>query len=98
MKRLIALLLGIVLLLTAVPALAEEEMDELNKIARKVEEEYLLPLNEGEGAKVEVLETCLKMLKDAQGGPKKSRWSCIAKFFWQLKRETLEKQVKPCSF
>ena len=38
MKRLIALLLGIVLLLTAVPALAEEEMDELNKIARKVEE------------------------------------------------------------
>ena len=71
MKRLIALLLGIVLLLTAVPALAEEEMDELNKIARKVEEEYLLPLNEGEDAKPEVLKVCLKLLKDAKGGPKK---------------------------
>ncbi len=47
MKRLIALLLGIVLLLTAVPALADEETDDLNEIARKVEEEYLLPLSEG---------------------------------------------------
>ena len=45
MKRLIALLLGIVLLLTAVPALADEETDDLNEIARKVEEEYLLPLS-----------------------------------------------------
>ena len=71
MKRIITLLLGIVLLLTAVPALAEEEMDELNKIARKVEEEYLLPLSEDEGAKTEVLEVCLEMLKDAKGGPKK---------------------------
>ena len=71
MKRLIALLLGIVLLLTAVPALADEETDDLNEIARKVEEEYLLPLSEGEGAKTEVLEVCLEMLKDAKGGPKK---------------------------
>ena len=71
MKRFIALLLGIVLLLTAVPALADEETDDLNEIARKVEEEYLLPLSEGEGAKTEVLEVCLEMLKDAKGGPKK---------------------------
>ena len=71
MKRLIALLLGIMLLLTAMPALAEEEMDELNKIARKVEEEYLLPMNDGEGAKPEVLKVCLELLKDAKGGPKK---------------------------
>ena len=71
MKRMVALLLGIALLLTTVPALAEEEMDELNKIARKVEEEYLLPLNEGEDAKPEVLKVCLELLKDAKGGPKK---------------------------
>ena len=71
MRRLIALLLGIVLLLTAVPALADEETDDLNEIARKVEEEYLLPLSEGKGAKTEVLEVCLEMLKDAKGGPKK---------------------------
>ena len=32
MKRLIALLLGIVLLLTAVPALADEETDDLTKL------------------------------------------------------------------
>ena len=74
MKRLIALLLGIVLLLTAVPAvptLADEEADNLNKIAQMVEEEYLLPMYNGEDAKKEVLERCLKMLKDEKGGPKK---------------------------
>lgn len=56
MKRLIALLLGIVLLLTAVSVLAEEEMDDLNKIAQIVEVEYLQPMNDGEDAKPEVLE------------------------------------------
>ena len=74
MKRILALLLGIVLLMAAVPAvpaLADEETDDLNEIARKVEEEYLLPLSEGKGAKTEVLEVCLEMLKDAKGGPKK---------------------------
>ena len=71
MKRMVALLMGIALLLTAVPALADEETDDLNEIARKVEEEYLLPLSEDEGAKTEVLEVCLEMLKDAKGGPKK---------------------------
>ena len=71
MKRILALLLGIVLLMATVPALADEETDDLNEIARKVEEEYLLPLSEGEGAKTEVLEVCLEMLKDAKGGPKK---------------------------
>lgn len=71
MKRLIALLLGIVLLLTAVSVLAEEEMDDLNKIAQIVEVEYLQPMNDGEDAKPEVLEKCLEMLKDAKGGPKK---------------------------
>ena len=50
MKRILALLLGIVLLMATVPALADEETDDLNEIARKVEEEYLLPLSEGEGA------------------------------------------------
>ena len=71
MKRLIALLLGIVLLLTAVPALADEEADNLNKIAQMVEEEYLLPMYNGEDAKKEVLERCLEMLKEEKGGPKK---------------------------
>ena len=96
MKRLIALLLGIVLLLTAVPALADEETDDLNEIARKVEEEYLLPLSEGEGAKTEVLEVCLEMLKDAKGGPKKSRWSCTAGFCWPLKMVSLKMQNIRC--
>ena len=98
MKRLIALLLGIVLLLTAVPALADEETDDLNEIARKVEEEYLLPLSEGEGAKTEVLEVCLEMLKDAKGGRRKSRWSCTAKSFWRLKKATLTMPITRCLF
>ena len=37
MKRILALLLGIVLLMATVPALADEETDDLNEIARKVE-------------------------------------------------------------
>ena len=68
MKRLIALLLGIVLLLTAVPALADEETDDLNEIARKVEEEYLLPLSEGKGAKTEVLEVCERRPEEKAAG------------------------------
>lgn len=74
MKRILALLLGIVLLMAAVPAvpaLADGEMDQLKEIATKVETEYLQPMSEGKDARPEVLETCLEILENAQGGPKK---------------------------
>lgn len=96
MKRLIALLLGIVLLLTAVPALADEETDDLNEIARKVEEEYLLPLSEGEGAKTEVLEVCLEMLKDAKGGPKKKPLELYCRVLLAIEMVSLKMQNIRC--
>lgn len=99
MKRILALLLGIVLLMAAVPAvpaLADEETDDLNEIARKVEEEYLLPLSEGKGAKTEVLEVCLEMLKDAKGGPKKKPLELYCRVLLAIEMVSLKMQNIRC--
>lgn len=83
MKRMVALLLGIVLLLMSVAAAD----DDLNEIAARVEN-YLEDMTDDAG--VQTLEECLELLKNVGNGPSKKALEIYCKILLNIAKENFD--------